>query len=263
MGAWGSGLYSNDDAADFLDTVRAVLKLPRPLDELVELLQVEAKTEIDDETTFWLVVADQLEKKGLRYPSVLSKAIAILESDADIEELRNAGADDSDLRARKKSNSKLLARLMRPRAERSRKTLKKPQPAVVAIGDYVCFPTQGGNARNPYFPPDTEDFAQDGWGLIQIHDIGWEFGYLNWVKLFALKWPCAHCPTVKDAIEAEPSGTLGYGTLSAAHFKRMQMTILGNETPRLDAPLAGPFDFTARFATLNDISVVNILCGLT
>jgi len=262
MGAWGAGLYSNDDAADFVELVRAVLKLPHPINELVELLRTEAEIEVGDETTFWLVLADQLEKKGLHHSKVSNEAIAILESDVDISEMRNAGADESDLKARRKSNAKLLARLTAPRKERPRKTLTKPQPAAVKTGDYICFPTQKGAARNPYFPSGKENFVQDGWGLIQIHDVGWEFGYLNWVRLFPLQWRYQHCPTLKDASRARPSSVLGFGTLSVTHFKRMQMTVLGNETPRSDALPGWPHDRTSRVAALNDISVSNMLMRL-
>lgn len=261
MGAWGSGLYSNDDAADFLELVHPILKLPQPINELIELLRLESADEIGDETTFWLVLADQLEKKGVRHPSTANKAIEILEAGTDIEELRDAGAEEIDVKARAKANLKLLARLKNPRAEKPRKTLKKPQPAAVKVGDYVCFPTQQGSAPNPYSPPGTEDFVQDGWGLIQVHDIGWEFEYLNWVKILQLTWSHKHPPTIEDAIRApaQPYVCLAYGTLSSAHFKRMQMQVVGNQEPRSDAPAPRPYHRTAHFSAINDISICNFL----
>ena len=261
MGAWGSGLYSNDDAADFLDLVRPVLKLPQPIDDLVDILKAESNDEIGDETTFWLVLADQLEKKGVHHPATTAKAIEILENGSDIKEMRDAGAEESDLKARAKANLKLLDRLKNPRAEKPRTTLKKPQPAAVAVGDYVCFPTQNGSARNPYFPLGTEEFVQTGWGLIQVYDVGWEFGYLNWVKTLPLIWAKNQPPTLKDALRAKPSGRLAYGTLSPPHFKRMHMQVIGNATPRTDAKPPKPYERTARFVALNDISISNTLNG--
>lgn len=259
MGAWGPGLYSNDDAADFVDLVRAVLRLPTKIDDLITLLRTEAKQELFDETTFYLVLADQLEKRGIRHPETTNKAIMILEGGLDIEEMRLADADDNDLKARAKSNLTLLARLKAPREAKIRKTLKKPQPAAVAPGDYVCFPTQSGSSPNPYVPSGREKFVQNGWGLIQIHGIGWEFEYLSLVKLFRLEWPHEHRPNFEDVNDLRPEGSLSYGTLSVTHYKRMQMQVIGNQAPRPDAPPPGPDDRTARFAALNDISIINCL----
>ena len=36
MGAWGSGLYSSDFALDVRSAVKAVARLPLPLDKLLE-----------------------------------------------------------------------------------------------------------------------------------------------------------------------------------------------------------------------------------
>lgn len=262
MGAWGSGLYSNDDAADFVDLVRAVLKLPKPVDELVALLNTAAEDDLADQTSFYLILADQFEKKGVKHSSIFTKAVSILEKGTDIEELRNAEVDDQGLKSRAKSDLKLLTRLKNPRSEKPRKTLTKPQKAVVAPGDYVCFPTQQGNGPNPYFPQEAEGFAQDGWGLVQIHDVGWEFEYLNWVKVFPLVWHHEWRPKLEDAIASPPLSNLGYGTLPAAHFKRMQMQIIGNDAPRADASPPGEHDCTARFVALNDRSISNLLLGL-
>ena len=58
------------------------------------------------------------------------------------------------------------------------------------------------------------------------------------------------------------SGTLVFGTLSATHFKRMQMSILGNEVPHPDAPQAAQNDHFLRLIVLNDVSISNVLFGL-
>jgi hypothetical protein len=262
MGTWGSGLYSNDDAADFVSLVRTVLKLPKTVDELVALLSTAAEDDLADQTSFYLILADQFEKRGINHSNIFLKAVSILEEGIDIEELRKAEVDDQSLKSRAKSNLRLLTRLKNPRPEKPRKTFTKPQNAIVAPGDYVCFPTQLGNAPNPYFPQGAEGFVQDGWGLVQIHDTGWEFEYLNWVKLFPLVWHHERRPILEDAIASPPLSNLGYGTLPATHFKRMQMRIIGNGAPRVDASPPGEHDCTARFVAINDISISNLLLGL-
>ena len=261
MGAWGPGLYSNDDAADFADLIRAVLRLPKPIDELVDLLLDEAEDALEHPALSVLILADQFEKRGIRHPKTYSEAIKVLEAGSDIEILRKAEMDEQDIKTRMKSNLKILGRLRKPCTKRPRKTLSKPQPAVVSAGDYVRFPTQSRASRNPYFPPGREDFQPDGWGIVQVHDVGWEFEYLSWVKLFRLRWEHQYPPSAKDAEQAPPVDNLGFGTLSPSHFKRMEMEIVANQPPRSDASPPRPDDRTARFVTLNDISISNLLLG--
>lgn len=252
MGAWGGGLYSNDAAADFLITVRAVLKLPLPPDELVDLLWTEAQDAVADQTAANLIIADQFEMYGVKHPDTFMKAIRILETGQDIEVLRVAGSDEKDLRGRAKSNLKLLHRLQNPRPGRQRKTHKKPQPAVATPGDYICFPIQFGCPRCIYDPAGQPDFQPEGWGLVQIHDVGWEFGYLNWVQVLSLKWGKKHSPTLQEAVDATIIDDLHFGTLSRRNFKRMQMQIIGNQTPRLHVTPPKPEHVDARFVALND-----------
>ena len=260
MGAWGNGLYSNDDAEDFLELVRAVIKLPIESDALVDLLWEEEGKDLEHETTFYLVLADQMEKRGILDAKVRDRAISILENQTDLEELRQIGQDERDLKYRKKANLKLLERLKTPHLKKARKPLAKPQPAVVKIGDYVCFPTQKGAVRDPYCPPEMEEFVADGWGLLHVHDVGWELGYLNWISIDVLKWPHEHCPTLKEAETSPPFGFgLSFGTLSRSHYKHMHMQVIGNQPPRFDAEPPGPDDRTARFVAINNYSVSNLL----
>ena len=70
MGAWGAGLYANDDALDLRSSLAAVCRLPYDGDQLVELLS-RLNPDSHDATceghsTFWLVIADQFHKRGIR-----------------------------------------------------------------------------------------------------------------------------------------------------------------------------------------------------
>jgi len=253
MGAWGTGLYSNDDAADFLSTVRAVLKLPLPPDELVDLLRIEAQDAVADQTTANLIIADQFEKYGVHHPDTFMKAIKILETGQDIEVLRIAESDEKDLRGRAKSNQKLIHRLRNPRPGRQRKTHKKPQPAVATPGDYICFPIQFGCPRCIYDPTGQPDFQPEGWGLVQIHDVGWELGYLNWVQVLPLKWGNKRSPTLQEAVDALVIDGLYFGVLSRRNFKVLGMQIIGNQAPRLHTTPPKPGQVDARFVALNAI----------
>src|SRR5439155_815925 len=68
MGAWGIGLYSGDFARDLKATISAVCRLPLDEEALVDAIcQSESSAARDpadaDHTTFWLVLADQFEKR--------------------------------------------------------------------------------------------------------------------------------------------------------------------------------------------------------
>ena len=73
MGAWGSGLYSNDDAADFVELVRAIIKLPKPIDEIVALLDTAAEDDLADQTTFFWSLLINLRSGGSIIPTSLIK----------------------------------------------------------------------------------------------------------------------------------------------------------------------------------------------
>jgi len=256
MGAWGAGLYSNDEASDLKALLGSVLRLPFSGEELVELLKREMAVQADD-VTFWLVLADQFEKKGILHPETSKRAISILRNETDISHLHALGMSEADLKIRKKQNTKLLNALLSPRPEKKRKTLKEPQNHLVAARDIIIFPTQDGTSRNPYFASGTEKFNANGWGMAQIHEVGHEFGYLSWVSLFVLLWPHAHKPSFDDAASSKPTGILQFGTLSKTHFKKMELEIIGVGPIRKDAPAARPGAHTARSAVLNDVSISN------
>ena len=263
MGAWGSGLYSNDDAADFVETVRTLLRVPKPIDQILHILREEAGDTLSDQTTLPLILADQFEKRGIRHLETFKEAIKILEEGRDLDEMSCSDFDKTDFKTRAKSNKLLSARLQKPRPEKPRKTLNKPQKTLVSKGDYVRFPTQNGCVNCPYAPQGMEEeFVPDGWGVVQIHDVGWEFDYLNWVKLFPLEWHSNEPPELDDAKVALPLRDLGYGTLSAQRFKRMHMQIIGNDEPRSDAPSSTEDLCTARFVTTIDRCVSILLVAL-
>jgi hypothetical protein len=71
MGVWNTGLYSSDFALDLRSAISAVIRLPLDADQLVQALselEPTASQSMDDEdhTSFWLVLADQFAKRGMR-----------------------------------------------------------------------------------------------------------------------------------------------------------------------------------------------------
>src|SRR5215467_7224110 len=110
MGVFGTGLYSGDFALDLRPVVGAVLRLPFDPDKLVDVLSgtepsAASNSSDEDHTTFWLVVADQFAKRGIACDRVRTKALAIIDTGADIAMLGKLGMKAGDLRKCKSNHT--------------------------------------------------------------------------------------------------------------------------------------------------------------
>ena len=108
MGAWAAGLYSSDMAADMRATVKSVLRLPLDEDRIVDILrdsepQAANDADNEDHTTFWLVLADQFEKRGIAHAATREKAINIIDRGDDLMMMEKLGMNPS--RASSDANS--------------------------------------------------------------------------------------------------------------------------------------------------------------
>ena len=70
MGVWSVALYSSDFGLDLRNTISAVLRLPFSEEQLIDAIceaepQSSENPDDEDYSTFWLVLADQLAKRGL------------------------------------------------------------------------------------------------------------------------------------------------------------------------------------------------------
>src|SRR5436305_13328814 len=105
MGAWGTGLYSGDFATDLRGMVRAVARLPFSADRLVDVL-CDAEpgpargADDPDHTVFWLVLADQLWKRGIDSPRARDTAVSIIDEGSDHAAMAALGMDALGLRRR-------------------------------------------------------------------------------------------------------------------------------------------------------------------
>ncbi|HXJ20632.1 MAG TPA: hypothetical protein VMT03_10395 [Polyangia bacterium] len=100
MGTWGVSLYCSDDALDLRTSIRAVCRLPYNGDELVGLL-VDLNSDAPDpgkegHSTFWLVVADQFQRRGIR-SLARRRALEIIADGTDLSMLAKLGMADADL----------------------------------------------------------------------------------------------------------------------------------------------------------------------
>src|SRR5437879_5973901 len=189
MGAWGIGLYSRDFATDLKATISAASRLPLDEEPLVEAIcQSEASAATDpadaDHTIFWLVLADQLEKRRIFSGRVRETALAILDGGKDAAMMQALGMKPADIRKRGDRLAELRARLVaQPEESGERKTIKGPEPYVFELYGVYAYPTCGGVPLNPYMPAKRFDRAAwhpEGFGLMLVVSRGRAFGYLPW-----------------------------------------------------------------------------------
>ena len=105
MGLWGVSLYGGDFAMDLKSAVAAVARLPLADHEIVEALRSTERAAADhpddpDHTVFWLVLADQLARRGIYHGEVKERALRIIDQGQDLQQLRSLGAAPGDLRKR-------------------------------------------------------------------------------------------------------------------------------------------------------------------
>lgn len=236
MGTWGAGLYASDLAMDLRTTVTAVLRLPLAEQRLVEILrqtQPECADDPADEehTIFWLVLADQFEKRGVVSAEVRGKALEIIGDGQDLRVHKELGLTGAALRKRAATLDDLRQRILAgPNASLPRKVLRKPQPFLLEEGGLYIYPTLRGLPINPYLGPahfDRAAWRPDGYGAILVAERGRAFDYLAWYRPLVAVPAFPSQPDMADLCDRARWAVAQPGTLSAAHFKRMEIERVG------------------------------------
>ena len=251
---------------DLRAAVAAVARLPLSDAELVEALRSTERAAADhagdtDHTTFWLVLADQFARRGVYPEEVKARALQIIDSHADLDQLKALGAGPADLRKRQAKLGEIKAALLEA-APRSRSVMSKPQPLPMGAGDVIAYPTSSGTPINPYFKSKAliRDWDPDGWGVLAVVECGHVFGYLAWARAMMLDGAQPEPPAMA-ALWAEPRWRLQRaGTCSPAHFKKMEFERLGRvaiDAEALDRLF--PDRPSPRTAAISDKSIANHL----
>jgi hypothetical protein len=207
-------------------------------DALVDLLceaeaQAAANPSDEDHTVFWLVLADQFEKRSLFSRRVRDAAVAIIEGGRDAAMMRALGMTEADLRRRAGKLLELRARIAaQPEATRPRKTLSEPEPYVFAVGGVYAYPTRQGCLINPYMTSrqfDRTTWQPDGVGLLLVLGRGRAFDYLAWYS--GATTTVASFPTAPDRDslirEVRWHAPAIYGNCTPKRFGKMEMRELG------------------------------------
>lgn len=248
MGAWGGGLYDGDFALDLKGTIDGVLRAPLSDDDaLTEIWASHGEGAVEEDALdYWLVLADQLERRGMRRQDVFERALAIIEAGEDLAMLESLDAEPKTIAERRKETAKLAERLRDPRPAKPRRPLKKPQPLLFETGEALTWPTDHGESINPYVPEESlwkvGGFKkQDGWGFGIVTEAGHEFHVLAYYAVQVLKWRRAERPTPELAIHC-PRAPYHYGTMSKLHLSRTRAERLGRVPDEAIGPPPKPED---------------------
>jgi hypothetical protein len=202
MGTLGAALYDDDSAADLKNTLALLCKVPGDGDYLLKCLKQlhgDCDPTDGDAAFFWLVTADQFEKRGIACVEAVANALAVIDSGSDLANARDCGANEKFLKDRSRVLEELAARLKSPRPVRARKAPGKAPDMVVQTGEVYAFPTMEGRGWCPYSNVMDGSFEADGWSAMVVLDTGRVFDWLPWCALASLTVDPAAKPTLADA----------------------------------------------------------------
>ena len=107
MGTWGTKLYENDLALDLKEEYIEKLKKGIENKEALEQIKQEYKEEIEDndeETVFWMVLADTMWNLGKMTDEVKNKALQSIEKD--LKKWKQESENSKDIVKREKELEK-------------------------------------------------------------------------------------------------------------------------------------------------------------
>jgi len=269
VGSWGTSLYSGDFAADLRRTVAVVARLPFDGERLLDLIieaEHAAATNSDDEdhTIFWLVVADQLTRRGIHSARAVDAALAIIDSGRDLEMMARLGMSERDRGRRAVALGDLRDRLVAPPSEaKPRSVLRRPQAYLFEVGEVLVFPTARGKCLNPYFSDTSRipgGWQQDGWGAAVIVEHGRAFDFLTWYRPIVTTSIERAKPDLETIVSHRLWRIDWPGTVSRLHIKRMGIERAGVVTVD-QAKLHARFPKlpSGRSTAVNDVSIANRL----
>jgi hypothetical protein len=241
MGTWGTGLYDDDEAADLKASIALLSKMPIDSDRLLGIL-MENRTEPPDfdgdgGPAFWLIVADQFERRGIRNTRAFDRALALIDEGVDLRDQRARDMSEADIAKRSKVLVALKERLLHPRPARTRPRSMRPPPLIVGAGDVLAFPTMRGASINPWCRPSQTPwpvsgngpFVQDGWGAMLILTTGRTYEWFPWCSYGRLSLSSKTEPTFADAHGAclLIVETAHIGIPRKQHLERLEARFLG------------------------------------
>lgn len=173
MGAWGTGISSNDTYGDIYDQFIDLYNEGLSVSEITEKLIKENRETInieEDATNFWFAIANgQWECKELD-KNVLLKVETIIENGEDLRIWKELDASSADLKAREKALTKYLAKLQTEKDKPRKRTKKKLYNSIFKKGDCLTYKMDNGNYGGAFVLTD-EQGSQVGTNYIAITTI--------------------------------------------------------------------------------------------
>ncbi|RTY85668.1 hypothetical protein [Flavobacterium sp. GT3R68] len=173
MGAWGTGISSNDTYADiygqFIDLYNEGFTVPeitkRLIDENDETISI-----VEDAPNFWFAIANgQWECKDLK-EEIFSKVEYLINSGEDIRIWKELEASLADIKSREKALEKFLSKLKTEKDKPRKRTKKKFYNSVYQKGDCLTYLMDNGNYGGAFVLTD-EQQTETGTNYIAITTI--------------------------------------------------------------------------------------------
>lgn len=165
MGAWGTGISSNDTYADvlgaFFDLYNDGLEVAEISKKLIKQNQ-ETIDDPDDANNFWFALAKAQWDCGQLDPVLLRRVALTLESGSDIDVWRRLDASEKDIQKRAKVLAGFLEKLKTKNAKpriRKKKAIKQPP---FEKGTCLAFKLSNGNYGGAVV---IEAVAMEGFGM--------------------------------------------------------------------------------------------------
>lgn len=148
MGAWGTGLYSDDFALDIkselIDAMKFGKEYREAFDEVKEIYLDDLEEDDPDIPTFWFVCADVLWKLGRLDEDIKQTALAYINNGGDVE--RWMEESTSLGKKRKAVLEKLKKKILSPQPERKPIKPYRFYTCPWNTGDIFAMPLQGEEA---------------------------------------------------------------------------------------------------------------------
>ncbi len=165
MGAWGTGISSNDTYADvygeFFGLYNDGVEVGEVSAKLIKQNQ-ETICEPDDANNFWFALAKSQWDCGQLDPDLLRRVSLIIESGSDVDVWRRLDATESDVQKRAKVLAAFLEKLKSETAKPRRRKKKAIKQPPFEKGTCLAFRLNNGNYGGAVV---IEAVAMEGFGM--------------------------------------------------------------------------------------------------
>lgn len=153
MGAWGTGLYSNDTASDVRDDFMELLRAGNSKETATEKLMQQNKDLLQDEeeaALFWYALADTQWNRGMLLPEVMQNALSCLEH-KEIELQRWLDSGGKYANRWLDTLNKLEAKLRQPQPPEKKLQKRRLFHCPWALGDVFAYRLAGERSKEAGF----------------------------------------------------------------------------------------------------------------